>query len=197
LPEYQVVGDRGRQQSGFQATELRMPTTIIGGKRKFAGAKGDGVQTSTRLATMPNAGAEIVGDVTLKLKTGDQADAAKAMLTKAAAAIKADREVALAMFSKGEGGFLQGDLYPFCYRMTDGKAVAGGVSANGADLRTVKDAVGKASGLEIYAGGQKPEGQITEVTYVAAKFGTTEPVFPKVSFVTRVSDLVCGVGYYK
>jgi Single Cache domain 2 len=125
------------------------------------------------------------------------AQQAKAMLDKAVAAVKADQAVALAMFNKGEGGFKQGDLYPFCYRMTDGKAVAGGATANGTDVRTVKDAAGKASGLEIYAAGQKPEGQITEVTYVSPKFGTTEPVFPKVSFVTRVADLVCGVGYYK
>jgi hypothetical protein len=194
-----MIWYKGLGQATVQGkqTDLKVSLTVLGGKGKYAGTKGDGIFTATRLAVMPNAGAEIVGDVTLNLKTGDQADAAKAMLIRAAAAIKADREVALAMFNKGEGGFLQGDLYPFCYRMTDGKAVAGGVTANGADLRTVKDAVGKPSGLEIYAGGQKPEGQITEVTYVAAKFGTTEPVFPKVSFVTRVSDLVCGVGYYK
>jgi hypothetical protein len=29
------------------------------------------------------------------------------------------------------------------------------------------------------------------------KPGTTAPTFPKVSFVTRVGDLGCGVGYYK
>jgi hypothetical protein len=171
---------------------------IIGGTGKLAGIQGN-VRV---LATFdPRSGFnEHTGDIDYTVAqqaSGGTAQGARAMLDKAVAAVKADRDVALAMFNKGEGGFLQGDLYPFCYRMTDGKAVAGGVTANGADLRTVKDAVGKASGLEIYAGGQKPEGQITEVTYVAAKFGTTEPVFPKVSFVTRVSDLVCGVGYYK
>jgi hypothetical protein len=33
--------------------------------------------------------------------------------------------------------------------------------------------------------------------YLFPKPGTTAPNFPKVSFVTRVSDLACGVGYYK
>ena len=50
---------------------------------------------------------------------------------------------------------------------------------------------------ELYAAAQKPEGQIAEVSYMAPKPGTTAPVFAKVSFVARVGDLVCGVGYYK
>jgi hypothetical protein len=40
------------------------------------------------------------------------------------------------------------------------------------------------------------EGQITEVpSYMFPKPGT--PTFPKVSFVTRVGEPGCGVGYYK
>ena len=38
---------------------------------------------------------------------------AKAMLEKAVAAVKADKAKALDMFNKGEGGFLDRDLYPF------------------------------------------------------------------------------------
>ena len=49
---------------------------------------------------------------------------ARAMLTKAVAAVKADQAVALAMFQKGEGGFEDRDLYPFCFRATDGKALS-------------------------------------------------------------------------
>jgi hypothetical protein len=174
---------------------------ITGGTGKLAG-----IQGTTHLfsnfdpnpgGTVSNTQIDIEYTGAQQAQSGGTAQEARAMLDKAVAAVKADRDVALAMFNKGEGGFLQGDLYPFCYRMSDGKAVAGGAVLNGTDIRTAKDAVGKASGLEIYAGGQKPEGQITEVTYVSAKFGTTEPVFPKVSFVTRVADLVCGVGYYK
>jgi hypothetical protein len=46
---------------------------------------------------------------------------AKAMLEKAVAAVKADKEKALAMFNKGEGGFKDRDLQPFCFNVTDGK----------------------------------------------------------------------------
>ena len=61
-----------------------------------------------------------------------------------------------------------------------------------------KDATGNAYGLAIYAAAQKPEGQITELqSYMFPKPGTTTPTFPKVSFVTRVGELGCGVGYYK
>jgi hypothetical protein len=126
------------------------------------------------------------------------AEEAKAMLLKAVAAVKADRDVALMMFNKGEGGFKDRDLYVFCDRIGDGKAVAGlAVIPAGTDIRPQKDPTGKAYGLELYAAMQKPEGQITEVSYMLPKPGTTAPAVPKVSFVTRVGDLGCGVGYYK
>jgi hypothetical protein len=126
------------------------------------------------------------------------AQEAKAMLDKVVAAVKADRDVALAMFNKGEGGFRDRDLYPFCFRIADGKTVAGPVYApTGTDERTFRDPTGKAYGMENYAAALKPEGQITEVSYMAPRPGTTAPAVPKVSFVTKVSDLGCGVGYYK
>jgi Single Cache domain 2 len=127
------------------------------------------------------------------------AEEAKAMLTKAVAAVKADQAVALAMFIKGEGGFRDRDLYPFCFRIADGKTLASPLAVPaGTDVRTLKDPSGKVYGVDLYAAGQKPEGQITAVgDYMFPKPGTTTPVFPKVSFVTKVGDLGCGVGYYK
>jgi hypothetical protein len=60
-------------------------------------------------------------------------------------------------------------------------------------LRSPRSAYGEA----IYAAGQKPQGQITEVSaYMFPKPDTTTPAFPKVSFVTKVGELGCGVGYY-
>ena len=93
---------------------------------------------------------------------------AKAMLQKTVAAIKADRAKTLDLINKGEGGFLDRDLYPFCGNVSDGKAIAiGNPNAKqliGTDARTLKDASGKACGQELFAAGQKPEGQITEVS---------------------------------
>ena len=56
-------------------------------------------------------------------QTGTAAEA-KAMLVKAVAAVKADKTKALDMFNKGEGGFLDRDLYVFCHNVSDGKVVA-------------------------------------------------------------------------
>jgi hypothetical protein len=129
------------------------------------------------------------------------ADEAKAMLMKAVAAIKADKAKTIDLINKGEGGFLDRDLYPFCSNISDGKnvALASGavIPPIGTDQRILKDSTGKAFGLELYAAGQKPEGEITEVSYMFPKPGTTAPPVSKVSFVTRVGDLGCGVGYYK
>jgi hypothetical protein len=90
--------------------------------------------------------------------------------------------VALATFLKGEGGFLDRDLYPFCFRNADGKVLAGPKAVkSGTDVRTLKDADGKAYGEAIYAAGQKSE--VTEVgPYLFPKPGTTTPTFPKNKF---------------
>src|SRR6202046_45869 len=92
---------------------------------------------------------------------------AKAMLMKAVAAVKADKAKALDMFNKGEGGFLDRDLYIFCMNLSDGKLVAVGNPNDkqllGTDGRSTKDSTGKVFGAEVYAAMQKPEGQISEV----------------------------------
>ena len=54
------------------------------------------------------------------------ADEAKAMLMKAAAAVKEDKAKAIDMFNKGEGGFLDRDLYVFCADLGTDKIVAVG-----------------------------------------------------------------------
>ena len=129
------------------------------------------------------------------------ADEAKAMLVKAVAAVKADKTKALDMFNKGEGGFLDRDLYVFCANISDGKTVAlanpNAKQLIGTDTRTLKDANGKAFGQELYDAYQKPEGQFTEVSYMFVRPGPDKTQVSKVSLATRVGDLGCGVGYYK
>src|SRR5882724_13380774 len=74
------------------------------------------------------------------------ADEAKAMLLKAVAAVKADKTKALDMIAKGEGGFLDRDLYPFCSNVSDGKIHPfpnpNAKSLFGTDNRNVKDSTG-------------------------------------------------------
>jgi hypothetical protein len=135
-------------------------------------------------------------------QTGGTADEAKAMLMKAVAAVNADKAKALDMFNKGEGGFRDRDLYVFCANTSDGTIVAMGnpdlKQALGTDLRAAQNSTGKAFGVEIYAAMQKPEGEITEVSYMMVKPGAGGTPVAKVSLVARAGyDLGCGVGYYK
>ncbi|BBF91863.1 cache domain-containing protein [Blastochloris tepida] len=117
---------------------------------------------------------------------------AKAMLEKAVTALKADKAKALAEFAKGEGGFKDRDLYPFCGG-PDGNFTAH-PTLTGKSLKDLKDKTGKALGEQIYA--VAAEGKISEVDYMWPRPGTTDPV-QKVSFVTKVGDQTCAVGYYK
>ena len=117
---------------------------------------------------------------------------AKAMLEKAVAAVKANKADALAKFAKGEGGFKDRDLYPFCGG-PDGNFTAH-PSLTGKSLKGLMDKAGKPLGEEIYA--KATEGKISEVSYMWPRPGTSEPV-QKVTYITKVGDQVCAVGYYK
>ena len=135
-------------------------------------------------------------------QTRGTADEAKAMLMKAIAAVKADEAKALDMFNKGEGGFRDRDLYVFCANVSDGTIVATGnpnlKEALGIDIRAAQNSTGKRFGEQIYAAIQKPEGQITEVSYIAPEPDAGDTLVAKVSLVARAdADLGCGVGYYK
>ncbi len=86
---------------------------------------------------------------------------AKAMLEKAVAELKADKDKALAMFTAREGGFQEKDLYVFC------GGADGNFSAHyklvGKSLKDLQDKSGKAFGEEIYA--VAAPGEIAEVEY--------------------------------
>jgi hypothetical protein len=49
-------------------TELKIFLTIIGGKGRYVGAKGDGMATGIRYQPLPGAGAEIATEATLNIK---------------------------------------------------------------------------------------------------------------------------------
>jgi hypothetical protein len=136
-----------------------------------------------------------------QLSSQGSAEEAKAMLMKTVAAVKADESKALDMIAKEEGGFLDRDLYPFCNNVSDAKVLPfpnpNAKQLFGSDGRTLKDAAGKEFGKELFAAGQKPEGQITEVNYMFSRPGADPKPVPKVTFVTRIGDIYCGVGYYK
>jgi signal transduction histidine kinase len=129
---------------------------------------------------------------------GTAADA-KAMLEKTVAGLKADKAKTLDQINKGENGFLVGDIYPFCFNLSDGVNVAvanpNARALIGKDVRVIKDATGDAFGQRLYDAAK--EGQVNEVSYKFAKPGADTTPVPKVAFVTAVAGVGCGVGYYK
>jgi hypothetical protein len=121
----------------------------------------------------------------------DDADKARAMLERVVIELKKDQTVAIRMFTNGENGFRDGYIYPFCFRLTDGMVVTGQTA--GLDIRTFFGSAGQ----QIFDAAQKQEPQITQLEYLAPKPGAADrtPV-SKVSFVRRIGELGCGVGYY-
>jgi signal transduction histidine kinase len=119
---------------------------------------------------------------------------AKAMLERAVAAVKANEAAALAAFSHGADGFKDRDLYVFCARR-DGKVDAHIDPAQiGRNIKDLYDIDGVAFGQEMMA--VATEGKIVEVSYMWPEPGSHVPT-AKISFVTKVADQMCGVGYYK
>lgn len=119
---------------------------------------------------------------------------ARAMLDKAVAAVRADKAKALASFNAGTDGFKDRDLYPFCANASDAIFTAH-PTQRGKSVRDLKDSAGRAFGEDILRAGST-EGQVNEVAYSFPRPGSTDPA-PKVSYVTKIGDQICGVGYYK
>ena len=122
------------------------------------------------------------------------------MFDRAVAALKTElKDTALSEFNdKNNKQYHDRDLYVFCLNMSDGKIMASDANQAliGTDIRTIK-AKDDSFGQRIYdAMKGTPEQGVATVDYNFPKPGTTEPL-PKQSFVTRVGDQGCGVGFYK
>ena len=139
----------------------------------------------------------LVGALSFSSAAGAQqsgtADDAKALLAKAAIAVKADEAAALARFDNPNGGYKDRDLYVFCFDRTSGIVLAGPPTVKGKDQRTLTDANGKRFGQEMFA--NVKDGEVITEDYVFPKPNSTVPV-PKESFVEGLGDVACGVGYY-
>ena len=126
------------------------------------------------------------------------AEEAKAMLDRAVAAVKADKATALGEFNdKNNKQFHDRDLYVFCFNMSDGKLTADADQAvMGIDIRTLKFKGDPFGQRQYDATKAAPVGRVIIEDYDFPKPGTSESV-PKESYMTRVGDQGCGVGYYK
>lgn len=120
---------------------------------------------------------------------------ARALLDRAVAALKTDQATALANFNKPDGGFRDRELYVACFDATSGLVNAHVDPRQiGVDIRTIKSPSGDAFGQRLFDSAK--EGAVATVDYEYPPPGGTTPV-AKQSFVTRVANEGCLVGYYK
>jgi hypothetical protein len=117
-------------------------------------------------------------------------DKASAMLARVAVAVQADQVSAIQKFNAGADGFRDGNIYPFCFRLTDGVVITGQTA--GSDIRTFPG-----SGQQIYDAALAPGDRVTEIAYLAKRPPPADatPV-KKISVVRRIGEIGCGVGYY-
>ena len=118
---------------------------------------------------------------------------AKALLAKAAAAVKTDEAGAIARFDDPNGGFKDRDLYVFCFDRRYGIVLAGPPTTKGRDIRTLRDPTGKMFGQEMFA--NVKDGEVITEDYLFPKPNSTVPV-SKESFIEGLGSVACGVGYY-
>lgn len=118
---------------------------------------------------------------------------AKAMLTRAVAAMKTNQLDAIARFNHNDPEFRDRDLFVFCFDGGNGKFTAHEALVT-YDVREFRDSIGAPVGEDMYNTAQ--QGRISEVVYIAPLPGSTELAM-KSAYVTRIRDQVCGVSAYQ
>ena len=120
---------------------------------------------------------------------------ARAMLDRAVIALKANRTTAIANFNKADGGFRDRDLYVVCFDATSGMVLTHvDPKQLGHDVRTMKQPDGKPFGMMIFNAAKV--GSVATVDYEYPRPGDAAHR-AKQSYVTRVGNDACLVGYYK
>jgi cytochrome c len=138
----------------------------------------------------------VIGFITLPMAArAATPDEAKAYSERAAAYIKqVGEDKAFADFTRPDGGFVNGELYVFCYdRNGVNKAHGGNPAFVGKNLLHIKDPDGKeAIGLIVKMGFEQGQG------WVDFKWPNpvTKRIEPKSAYIIHTHDVVCGVGYY-
>jgi hypothetical protein len=149
-------------------------------------------RTKRVLTVVTLVGALSVGHIAGAQQSGT-ADEAKALLAKAATAVRTDQAGALVKFNDPNGVFKDKDLYVFCFDRRAGTTLAGQPATRGQDVRKLRDSTGKMFGQEMFANVR--DGDIIIVDYTFPKPNSAIPV-AKQSFVEGFGDIACGVGYY-
>jgi signal transduction histidine kinase len=119
---------------------------------------------------------------------------ARALLKKVETELRRDKAGTMERMKNGDAGLRDRDLYPFCIG-PDGKTTAHAMKERIGETATeLQDKNGKRFVKEMMDVAK--EGKVSEVSYYFPRPGEKDAV-EKVSYVTKIGDQVCGVGYYK
>jgi Cache domain len=180
-----------RSQAVASDTDLLTVGRAAGNAKKL-GPREEAMSRFTAFVTVATVGV-LATALSAQAAQYGTAEEAKAMLIKAVAAVKEDKAKALDMFSKGDGGFKDRDLYVACSNASDG-IVTAHPTMKGKQLREILGKKGYPLGQEMMQ--KASEGTIGEVTYWWPRPGSDKPL-EKISYYTKVGDQICSVGYYK
>ncbi|MDC1311519.1 cache domain-containing protein [Burkholderiales bacterium] len=119
-------------------------------------------------------------------------DEAKAMIERAVNLVKSDKIRALDAFTDLEGGFGYKDLYVFCF---DTKGI---LLAHPTQLGANNAMLTDQDGVRVFSlVSSATKGEIKKITYKLERPTTGQPeIYTKTSFVTKVRNMYCGVGFY-
>ena len=120
---------------------------------------------------------------------------AAALLDRAVALLRVDKNRALDLFTTGDGGLIQKDLYVFCFA-PDGTVIA---HPNIVGLNTFDNDFVDVQGIQLGKAlfNAARAGATGEATYQYERPTTgSDKAFTKTALMTRVAGIVCGVGYY-
>lgn len=123
------------------------------------------------------------------------AEEARAMLERVVEGMKADPVGTIAQINKGERGFRDRDLYPFCAGPEGRNVAHPDPTRIGLVQRDLRDIAGNPYGAEFVKVAE--QGKIAEVNYLFPRPGPDRTPVPKVALVTKIGDYICAVGYYK
>ena len=127
---------------------------------------------------------------------GATAEEAQALVERAVAHVKkVGEEQAFKDFTNKEGGFLEGELYVFCYSPdVTLVAIGGNLGMIGKNLRNLKDPDGKEASYELVQMGLEHGSGWVDYKWPNP---VTKKIQTKSAYVIKVNDKVCGTGYYK
>ena len=120
---------------------------------------------------------------------------AAALLERAIALVRIDKNRALNLFTSGEGGLIQKDLYVFCFA-PDGTVIA---HPNIVGLNTFDNDFVDVQGIQLGKAlfNAARAGATGEATYQYERPTTgSDKAFMKIALMDRISGIVCGAGYY-